>query len=244
MMKLDFSGKNAIIIGASMGIGKTIAERLLKLNSSVFITSTHYKMPLWSRQYDKCKHIRLILSDYSTIKEFFKTINKLQHIDILVNNVDVQIFELVDDITESAWNKVLQVNLYGPMRLIKCVARKMKKRKKGKILNISSIYGVISKQGSSAYSASKSGLLGLTRASALDLAPHGILVNALCPGYTQTEMMNSVSQKQQRIFRDTIPLRRFAKTDEIANFALFLCSDLNTYITGQTVVVDGGVTIQ
>ena len=115
--------------------------------------------------------------------------------------------------------------------------------KEGKILNISSVAGIISKPGQSSYSASKSGLIGLTRSCALDLAPHNVLVNALCPGTTQTPMVESVlSKEQKKDILINIPMNRFATITEIANFGVFLCSDMNTYMTGQTVVVDGGFT--
>jgi NAD(P)-dependent dehydrogenase (short-subunit alcohol dehydrogenase family) len=121
----------------------------------------------------------------------------------------------------------------------------MKSKKSGKIVNISSIAGLVSKPGSGAYSTSKSGLIGLTRASALDLAPYNILVNALCPGPTKTDMLEEILSKEQRkSIKECIPLKRFATVEEIANFAVLLCSDLNTYITGQTIVVDGGSTTQ
>jgi 3-oxoacyl-[acyl-carrier protein] reductase len=115
----------------------------------------------------------------------------------------------------------------------------------GKILNISSIFGVVSKEKRNAYSASKTGLIGLTRSSALDLAQYNILVNALCPGFTMTELTKSVlSKADMDKLRADVPLQRFAEVDEIARAGLFLCSDQNTYITGQTLVVDGGFTIR
>lgn len=244
MITLDFTGKTAIVTGGSRGIGRAVAEALLKLNCSVCITSTQVNAPSWTQHYDNCKYIKLDLVKSRTITSFYKKISSLNKIDILVNNAGIQIPEAIYAITEEGWYKVLEVNLYGPMRLMRYVAKRMKKAKSGRIVNISSISAIISKQNSSAYSASKCGLIGLTRGCALDLAADGILVNALCPGYTETDMMNTVSKKHRNIFKNSVPLGRFASVDEIANFVVFLCSDLNTYITGQAIVVDGGVTIQ
>lgn len=240
----DFSGKTAIVTGASRGIGKAIALTLLEQGCEVIITSTCFDSSRWRLKYKKCSHMILDFFSPRSVDEFCENAESLSGIDILINNAGIQIPEPIDTLKQEGWDKVLGVNLYGPMRLTRWATGKMKKSKKGRILNISSISGIVSKQCSAAYSASKSGLLGLTKAAALDLAPYGILVNALCPGYTQTEMMDAVSLKKQQIFKESIPLGRFAMAGEIAVFAAFLCSDMNTYITGQTIVVDGGVTIQ
>ena len=129
--------------------------------------------------------------------------------------------------------------------MMRAVSPKMRKAQSGRIVNIASISGIVSKPASTAYSASKAGLIGLTKASALSLAKDNVLVNALCPGYTDTDMMsNIVDIEQQQKLIAGVPLKRFADVHEIADFAMFLSSDLNTYITGQTVVVDGGVVAQ
>jgi 3-oxoacyl-[acyl-carrier protein] reductase len=137
----------------------------------------------------------------------------------------------------------MDVNLKAPMKIMRAVVPVMKSHKEGRILNISSVAGLISKPGQSSYSTSKAGLIGLTRSSALDLATFNILVNALCPGTTQTEMVQKVLNiDQKNAILKNVPMGRFAKVDEIANFAVFLCSDYNSYMTGQTIVVDGGFT--
>jgi 3-oxoacyl-[acyl-carrier protein] reductase len=244
MMKMDFSEKTAIVTGGTRGIGKTISEILLELGCSLIVTSASSDLPGTLSGNEKCRHFKVDLSNRKITDEFCEDIKKLGPVDILINNAGIQIAESADVVSEGAWAEVMDVNLSGPMKLIKHVSRKMKEVKKGKILNISSISGIVSKKSSVSYSVTKAGIIGLTRSAALDLAEYGILVNALCPGYTQTDMMDSVSKEKQDFFKDSVPLKRFADTREIANFAVFLCSDLNTYITGQTVIVDGGVTIQ
>lgn len=244
MVKYDFSGKTAIVTGASRGIGKAIADKLLELNCEVVITSTG-ESPDWNKKYQKCLHRQVDFLSQRSVDAFLEEIDSMGNIDVLVNNAGIHIPQAIYDLDDQCWDKILRVNLYGPMQLMRKISKKMKAIKRGKIVNISSIAGLVSKPGSNAYSASKAGLIGLTRASALDLAPYGVLVNALCPGPTQTDLVERVlSQEQRKEIESAIPLKRFAKPEEIANVAVFLCSDLNTYLTGATIVVDGGLTIK
>lgn len=241
-MKIDFSGKTAILTGGTRGIGRSIVLLLLESGCHVIYTGTkkQHVSPIKKGQFE-C----LDLCNEKSIERFIKeVINKTPNIDILINNAGINIIEPIDEIQDEHWEKVLKVNLTGSMRLMRGVAKVMKKNSRGgRILNISSIFGVVSKSKRNSYSASKSGIIGLTRASALDLAPYKILVNALCPGFTLTELTASIlSRKEIKTLTADIPVGRFADVSEIAKVAVFLCSDLNTYITGQTIVVDGGVT--
>lgn len=243
-MKIDFSGKTAIVTGGTRGIGRSILLLLLESDCHVIYTGTdkQYVPNIKKGQFEW-----LDLCNEKSIDHFVKkVINKTPNIDILINNAGINIIEPIDEIRDKNWEKLLKVNLTGSMCLMRGAAKVMKKNNRGgKILNISSIFGVVSKAKRNSYSASKAGLIGLTRASALDLAPYKILVNALCPGFTLTELTESVlSRKEIKALNAEIPLGRFATVEEIAKVAVFLCSDLNTYITGQTIIVDGGVTAQ
>ena len=243
-MKIDFSKKTAIVTGGTRGIGKSIVSLLIESGCHVIYTGTKKqpKSPIKNGQYEQ-----LDLSDKKSIDHFVKeVVGKTSRIDVLINNAGINIIESIDEVKYENWEKILAVNLTGPMHLTKAVAKTMKKNKHGgKILNISSIFGVVSKAKRNSYSASKSGLMGLTRASSLDLAPYNILVNTLCPGFTSTELTKSIlSSKEMKDLSLQVPLGRFADASEIAKIAVFLCSDLNTYLTGQTIVVDGGVTTQ
>jgi 3-oxoacyl-[acyl-carrier protein] reductase len=240
----DFFGKTAIVTGGTRGIGKCIVQLLSCQGCDVIYTGTKRSSD------DNIRGARfeqLDLADVTSINRFVKEIIEPHPgIDILVNNAGINKIEPIDEISDDDWTKILTVNLTGAMRMTRAVSKNMKNNKKGgRILNISSIFGVVSKSRRNAYSASKTGLIGLTRASALDLAPDHILVNALCPGFTMTELTQSVlSKKDMEELRREVPLGRFAEVDEIARAALFLCSCSNTYITGQTLVVDGGFTIR
>jgi len=243
-MKIDFSKKTAIVTGGTRGIGKSIVSLLIESGCHVIYTGTKErpKSPVKNGQYEQ-----LDLSDVKSIDRFVKeVIGKISRIDILINNAGINIIESIDEIKDENWEKVLTVNLTGPMRLIREIAKVMKKNEhEGKILNISSIFGVVSNTKRNSYSASKAGLIGLTRASSLDLAPYNILVNALCPGFTSTELTKSIlSSKEIKDLSSQVPLGRFADASEIAKIAVFLCSDLNRYMTGQVLVVDGGFTVK
>lgn len=243
-MDFDFSGRYAIVTGGARGIGRAIAEELLRHDCRVLITGTG-KSPTWIEDYPGCSHQQVDFLSEKGFAAFLRNIHRRRVIDILVNNAGIHAPEPIDRLKSKNWDAVMKVNLRAPMRLIRAVAPKMKAKRKGRILNISSIAAFVSKPGSNAYSASKSGLIGLTRAAALDLAPYRVQVNALCPGYTQTDLMDAVlSPQRQTQLKNSIPVKRFAEPAEIARFAVFLCSDRNTYITGQALIVDGGVSIQ
>lgn len=240
---INFSGKTALVTGGTRGIGRSIVMLLLDLGCKVIYTGTKETDidPISGTDYWK-----LDLSDAASIKQFRKRMQGLGRLDVLVNNAGINIIESIDELDQGHWEKILQVNLTGAMLVMKESARIMKRNNTGgKILNISSVFGIVSKAKRNSYSASKSGLIGLTRASALDLASYNILVNALCPGFTRTELTESIlSENEKKILVSEIPLGRFADASEIANIAVFLCSDLNTYMVGQIVIVDGGFTVK
>jgi 3-oxoacyl-[acyl-carrier protein] reductase len=162
-------------------------------------------------------------------------------VDVLVNNAGLNVLAELDAIQPQQWNEMVQVDLAAPLLLAQCLAPGMKRRGWGRILNISSIFSMVSKERRLAYSSVKAGLNGMTRALALELAPFHVLVNAICPGYVETDMTraNNTADDLAAIAR-LIPLGRLARPEEIAQVAAFLCSEENTYLTGQCLAVDGG----
>lgn len=243
-LHIDFNKKTALVTGGTRGIGKSIVTMLVDEGCNVIYTGTQKKL---DKKIEKTTYKQLDLSDKKSIDHFIKNVlEETKKIDVLINNAGINIIEPIDEIKVESWKKILDVNLTGPMILTKEVSKKMiKNNKGGKILNISSIFGCVSKKKRSSYSASKTGLIGLTRSSALDLAPYNILVNALCPGFTSTDLSKSIlSKKEIKKILKQIPLGRFAEVDDIAKTAIFLCSDLNCYITGQTLIIDGGFVIR
>jgi 3-oxoacyl-[acyl-carrier protein] reductase len=241
---IDFTNKIAVVTGGTRGIGKCIVEMLAEAGCTVVFTGTHSDGERCDRPNIRFEPLNML--DDTSMQGFCRRISaKYSCIDILINNAGINRIEPIDEIRQDNWDAILKVNLTGAMQVTRCVASIMKHAKAGgKIVNISSIFGIVSKEKRNSYSASKAGLIGLTRACALDLAPDNILVNALCPGFTKTELTASVLSEEQRVaLAAEVPLQRFAEVEEIARVALFLASEFNTYITGQAITADGGFTI-
>lgn len=212
-----------LITGGSKGIGYAIAERLRKEDLYEVITPSHHDLDL---------------SDRESIKNFCKQHPK---VDILINNAGINILGAVDMLTDEDMDAMLGTNLIGPIALIREVAPSMKKSGYGKIINVSSIWGIRSKENRTLYSATKFALNGVTKSLARELGSYNILVNSICPGYVNTELTRkNVPEEEQIKIKASIPLGRFAEPDEIAQTVSFLISSNNTYITGQTIIIDGG----
>ena len=224
---MNLQGKTALVTGGSRGIGKSISDKLESYGAKVIRTST--------KDVD--------FSDEDSTTSFIERIRGVE-IDILVNNAGICINNYIDDISYEDFDKVQKVNLYGPFRVTQAVCEGMKKRGYGRIVNISSIKGIGSSERRLSYTTSKSGLNGMTRTMACDLAPYGILVNSISPGFTNTELTDSMlTQSDKDYLVERIPMNRFGEVEDIANLVSFFVSDLNTYVTGQDIVIDGGYTI-
>jgi 3-oxoacyl-[acyl-carrier protein] reductase len=243
--------KVAIVTGAGQGIGKEIALSLAKEGAKVVVSD------ITDMIHDVVKEIEssdsqalAIKTDVSKIKEteemVKKTLQKFGRIDILVNNAGIFPFKSLLEMEEEDWDRVLNVNLKGVFNCTKSVLPMMKKQKFGKIVNIASIAGTkVGFSNLAHYSASKGGILGFTKSSALELAQYGINVNAIAPGVIDTPGVRTGMNKEvQEQFAKTIPAKRMGKPIDIANTVVFLVSDESSYITGECIVVDGGFTIQ
>lgn len=218
--------RRVLVTGGSRGIGLEIAGLLRE---------REYNVVCPSRQ-------ELDLANPTSVDTFFRNQNGF---DILVNNAGINHLASLDEITEAQWAEMLEVNLTSPRRLIQKVAPHMRQNKWGRIVNVSSIFSLLTKERRGAYSAAKSGLNGLTRTVAVELGPSGILVNAICPGYIETQMtFKNNSPAEIEKITGAIPLRRMAQAREIAEMVEFLVSERNTYLTGQMLIVDGGFSIQ
>lgn len=240
--QLSFKGQTVLITGATQGFGLEMAKTFVAAGAKVIgtgrnvIKAPRIKGVMWWS---------LDLSDAASIENVEKKIKAHGRIDVLINNAGINIIEEIYRIDLSHWEDVIKVNLTGTMRMMRIVSEIMISRRiKGRILNISSIYGHIARSQRNAYCASKAGVIGLTRASALDLAKHGILVNALCPGFVLTALTKRIlSSADQKKILTTIPLGRFGLCQDVASWALWMCSSMNQYATGQAIIVDGGVSI-
>ncbi len=221
------TSRKALITGGTRGIGQAIAELLRADGHSV-------KSP---------DRTELDLALPGSVQAYLQ--NSTWQPDILINNAGLNKISSLESLPLEDWQAVLNVNLTAPFLLIQAMAGAMKHRRWGRIVNISSCYSIVSRAGRLAYSASKSGLNGLTRTAALELAPHNVLVNAICPGFVETDMTRQNNDAAQiEALRAQVPLGRLAQPDEIAAFVAFLVSDRNTYITGQVIPIDGGFLCQ
>lgn len=246
-MKIDFTGKTVLITGATRGIGQQIAEDMENCGAHLLlIGSDQEKAEQFNAEAEqKALNRHYYAADFTNGTAVENLIDELcQHhntIDVCINNAGINKINFIDEIENKDWNDVLSVNLQAPLLITRRLSQSMKKRRYGRIVNIASIFGSVSKAKRSLYSISKFGLRGLTVASALDLAPFNVLVNTVSPGFVRTDLTQSIlNQTEIAEMTAKVPLGRFAKPEEISKAVLFLASDLNTYITGQDLVVDGG----
>lgn len=217
-----------LVTGASRGIGKAIAERYLKAGYDV-IAPTRAEMDL---------------SSMESIESFIEK-NKERKIDIIINNAGLNDINLIEDVKDEEIERMFAVNLLAPIRLLRGFVSNMKKNKFGRIVNIGSIWAVVSKDGRCIYSATKNGIHGVTNTLAVELAPYNILVNTVCPGFTLTELTrkNNTPEQITEITKN-IPIGRMAEPEEIAEAVFFFGNNQNTYLTGQKITVDGGFSVR
>jgi len=245
-MNLDFTDKTVIITGGTRGIGAAIAKVFLKAGAQLLVTGTKDGNPKIQRLSDdnnNTQYHQLDFSSDNSVNKFLNAVHKLKKIDVLINNAGVNKIESISNISSKDWDWINTVNLKGPFLLTRAVSETMKKQNSGKIINVASIFGVVSKEKRATYSSTKWGLIGFTKGVALDLAPFNVHVNAVSPGFVDTDLTRRIlGPKNIKNLEKTIPQGRLATPDEIANVVLFLCSDLNSYITGENIIVDGGFT--
>ena len=243
-MKIDFSNKTVIVTGGTRGIGAAIVELFQECNAQIIATGTNtseLESLNQKSKSEKTDYIHLDFTSNDSIQKFLGHIDKLDRIDVLINNAGVNKIDSIKDIAEDDWDWINNVNLRGPFLLTRTVSKIMQNQGYGRMVNIASIFGVVSKAKRAAYSTTKWGLVGFTKAVALDLAPHNILVNAVSPGFVDTELTRGIlGEKEIEKLVDTIPQKRLADAGEIAKTVVFLTSHHNTYITGQNIIVDGG----
>jgi 3-oxoacyl-[acyl-carrier protein] reductase len=248
---MQFLGKTALITGGTAGIGRAIALAFAKQGANVSIFGTNEE-----RAKDVVKEMELLkidsqqqfnyfIVDVSRAKDVERSVNQLlsdwSKVDILVNNAGITRDGLLVRMTEEDWDIVVDVNLKSVYNTCRALARSMMKERTGKIINITSVVGLMGNAGQVNYSASKAGMIGFTKSLAKELASRNICVNCVAPGYIQTQMTQGLSDKVKESIVSMVPLSRMGQPDEVAHAVLFLASDLANYITGQVLTVDGGM---
>ncbi|SES66711.1 3-oxoacyl-[acyl-carrier-protein] reductase [Natronincola peptidivorans] len=247
---MDLRGKNAIVTGGSRGIGKAIALELAKNGANVLVNYTSNKAAAEAtvkemESYNvKAYAVQCNVTKSDDVKNMIKIAEEnFETIDILVNNAGITKDNLLLRMKEEDWQQVMEVNLNGVFLCTKAVIRKMMKQKSGKIINISSVVGITGNAGQANYSASKAGVIGFTKSVAKEVATKNINVNAIAPGFIDTDMTAVLSEDIKNELIENIPLRRYGQPEDVAKLVLFLSSDFSNYITGQIISVDGGMAI-
>lgn len=243
-MNVDLTGKVAIVTGGSRGIGRAIAGDLADVGAKVAILGRDEANAAAAAGEigNGARGYRCDVSVTAEIERALETIEQdFGHADILVNNAGTTRDNLLFRIGEDDWDQVLDTNLKGPFLVTKIAARGMIKRRWGRIINMTSVVGLMGNKGQANYAASKAGLIGFTKAVARELASRNVTVNAVAPGYIDTELTRGISEEAKQTLQAAIPLARLGTSHDVAAAVLFLASDLASYITGQVLVVDGGM---
>lgn len=242
------SGKVAIVTGASRGIGRETALTLAGYGATVIVNYCGSKdkaeavVEEITAAGGTAKAYQGDVSDFDVAKEMITSVKKeFESIDILVNNAGITKDNLIMKMSEEEFDKVIEVNLKGAFNCMKHVSRIMLKQRSGHIINMSSVSGVMGNAGQVNYCASKAGIIGMTKSLARELGSRGITVNAIAPGFIETEMTDVLSEDVKENLLGSIPLKRMGQTKDIAETVAFLASDKAAYITGQTISVDGGM---
>ena len=241
---IDLKDVNIILTGATGGIGNSILDILISSGANVLATGTNYeKLNTIKEKYNNVKTKKFDISNHSEIENFINTANDNLggRIDVLINNAGITRDNLSIRMKDEEWNKVIDINLTSTFLLCKNVIKKMLKSKKGKIINITSIVGHTGNIGQANYTASKAGVVAMSKSLALEYGKKNINVNCISPGFISTEMTNKINDDYKEILKSRIPMNRFGSPNDIANTVVFLSSKLSDYITGETIHVNGGM---
>jgi 3-oxoacyl-[acyl-carrier protein] reductase len=243
-MNIDLTGRNAVVTGSTRGIGRAVAEALADAGARVAVVGRdREKASQVAGEIGKdATGFACDVSDTASVAQLIADVEKeFGGIDILVNNAGITRDNLVMRLKDEDWDDVQNANLRGAFAAIRAAARGMMKKRAGRIINMASVVGLMGNKGQANYAASKAGLIALTKSTAKELGSRNILVNAIAPGYIETEMTDAMTPEARAALSGMIPLERLGKTSDIASAVVFLASDHASYITGQVLVIDGGM---
>ena len=240
---IDFRNKKIIITGASGGIGRSLVEKFINLNGTVLATGTKSeKLELLKKNFPTVNTLKFDISEHSKIDEFIDNASDLiGGIDVLVNNAGINLDNLSLRMKYDEWKKVIDINLGSTFFLTKSAVKKMLKNKYGRIVNITSIVGHTGNLGQANYSASKAGIEGMTKSLAIEYAKKNITLNCVSPGFIKTQMTDNISENMKDFLSSRIPMSKLGTGEDVANSVAFLSSDAASYITGETIHVNGGM---
>lgn len=245
----NLTGKTALITGGSKGLGKAMARALAQAGADVVISSRHedeLQSALKEILQGTTRKGHYLVADMGRREDVKRlareALERVGHVDILINNAGTNTPQPTESIRDEDWDRVMEINLHSCMALTRALIPSMKERRWGRVIHLASVMAYVSKEGRSAYSATKAALVGMTRAMALEVGPFGITVNCIAPGFFMTDLPNRLlSEEEKKGFAQAAALNRWGEPEELAGPVLLLASDAGSFITGSTLLVDGGI---
>ena len=240
---MNLKNKKVLITGATGGIGNSLVEKFNSLGSTIIATGTNEdKLSSLKKEFSDIHIEKFKLDEHKKIEEFINKMDqKVDGLDILVNNAGITLDNLSIRLTEDNWKKVLDINLTSTFLMCKYAIKKMLRKKKGKIINITSIVGHTGNLGQSNYAASKAGIIAFSKSLAIEYAKKNININCVSPGFIKTEMTDKINDEFKKILIDKIPSGDLGTGEDVSNCVAFLASDMAKYINGETIHVNGGM---
>ena len=241
---INLKNKSIILTGATGGIGYSMVETLIAQGANLLVTGTNEKkLEELKTKYKNLIILKQDISNHDQLEDFIEKCNSLlgEKIDVLINNAGITKDNLTIRMNKTEWDNVININLTSTFLLTKYTIKKMLKKKSGKIINITSVVAHTGNLGQANYSASKGGILSMSKSLSQEYAKKNITVNCIAPGFIDTAMTEKINDEYKNQLKSKIPLDRFGTPEDIANCAAFLCSDLSNYITGETIHVNGGM---
>ena len=240
---INFKGKKILITGATGGIGNALVKKFLSLDGTVLATGTNIeKLDSLKKEFPNISVLKFDISDHSKIEDFIENVSsQLVGLDVLVNNAGITMDNLSLRMKDEEWKKVIDVNLSSTFYLCKHAIKKMLKNKYGRIVNITSIVGHTGNLGQANYSASKAGMVAMSKSLAIEYAKKNITINCVSPGFIQSKMTDKIVESIKAVLTSRIPMSKLGTGEDVSNTVAFLSSDAASYITGETVHVNGGM---
>ena len=240
---INLKNKKVLITGATGGIGKALVKKFSLLGANILATGTKTeKLDLLKKEFANINVLKFDISEHSKIEEFIENVySQLVGLDILVNNAGINLDNLSLRMSDEQWKKVIDINLSSTFMLCKYAIKKMLKNKYGRIINITSIVGHTGNLGQANYAASKAGIIAMSKSLAIEYAKKNITINCVSPGFIQTSMTDNIVESIKAVLTSKIPMSRLGSGEDVANSVAFLSSDSASYITGETIHVNGGM---
>ncbi len=240
---INFKNKKILVTGATGGIGKALVQKFISLEGNVLATGTKTeKLDALKKEFPNINVLKFDISDHSKIEEFIENVSsQLVGLDILVNNAGINMDNLSLRMKDDEWKKVIDLNLGSTFFLCKYGIKKMLKNKYGRIVNITSVVGHTGNLGQSNYAASKAAIIGMSKSLAIEYAKKNITINCVSPGFIQSKMTDGIVESIKAVLTSKIPMAKLGKGEDVANTVAFLSSDAASYITGETIHVNGGM---